>query len=282
MDIRRFNPYVRFCASTRLTSNYPEALKAYDFRLFYVIDGGFTAYFEKEEITVEKGGVLIFPPDTEYRIAVDKFGYSNHIIVNFDLVSDVYGGTANAPVSPGAFCKDKVFSRSTLPPFDRNLHIKDADFCMGELKEMCSEKSTQKPYCAEMLSATMKKLLVELMRKHEAAAGRGGVKENLICRRVKEYVEKNLRSDITNLSVAKSLGYHPYYCNSVFKKHTGTTLHTYIISKKLELAKEYLLVTDMSVSEIGERCGFSNAAYFTECFSKNVGVTPSGYRKKAR
>ena len=46
MDIRAFNPHVRFCSAVWLHSEYEKRARAYDYRLFYVLFGGFTACFE--------------------------------------------------------------------------------------------------------------------------------------------------------------------------------------------------------------------------------------------
>ena len=62
MNIKDFNPCVRFCSLIKLNEDYPKTLKAYDFRLFYVLEGGFTAVFDSDEIiTVSEGGLSFFP-----------------------------------------------------------------------------------------------------------------------------------------------------------------------------------------------------------------------------
>ena len=129
----------------------------------------------------------------------------------------------------------------------------------------------------------MRKVLIsriarEWARRESEPRDSGGV----LCERIKEYIKSSITGEMNNVSVAKKFGYHPYYLNSLFKKKNGTTLHEYITEKRLGYAKELLLSTDLSIAEIGERCGFSGASYFTECFSKRIGVTPSEYRSKAK
>ena len=282
MDIKNFNPYVRFCSTTNIENDYPKTLKAYDFRLFHVLEGGFTAIFDDRKITVQKGSSLIFPPNTAYRLMVDKCGKSKHITVNFDFVTDNYGATAHAPSVPEEYNESEIFSNRILVPFDRIFYLSDTQFCTGTLKEMCREMRSNNLHSQEMASALLKKLLVEFIRKDNSSKKKLDDNSVAICKKIKDCVGENLTGELTNITVAKELGYHPYYINSIFKKVEGVTLHSYIISQKIDLAKYLLLSTNLPIAKISEQCGFSGASYFSECFAKNSGVTPSEYREKSR
>ena len=259
MNIKDFNPCVRFCSQTKINENYPKMLKAYDFRLFHVLEGGFTAVFDSGAIAVSKGETLIFPPNTAYRILVDKYGYSNHIIVNFDFVTDCYEKVAHAPSAVDSFKENEIFSAHSLPPFDRTFYLSDTWFCTSVLKEMCLEKNSDNIYSQEMLSAMFKKLLVELMRKEKQDRKLTNTGGAMLCTRIKSYVDSQLTAGINNVSVASQFGYHPYALNAIFKRNEGITIHSYITAKRLALAKDLLLSTNRSVAEIGETCDiFSN------------------------
>ena len=56
----------------------------------------------------------------------------------------------------------------------------------------------------------------------------------------------------------------------------------YINSKKVALAKDKLLTTDKSVSDIADELGFESIYYFTRFFKKLTGVTPSVFRKSSK
>lgn len=53
----------------------------------------------------------------------------------------------------------------------------------------------------------------------------------------------------------------------------------YLISYRLNSAKQLLLESDFSMTEIAYRCGFSDASYFSKAFRSAVGVSPMEYRK---
>ena len=282
MNIKDFNPFVRFCSLTRIKEDYPKTLKAYDFRLFHVLEGGFTAVFDSKMITVSKGETLVFPPNTAYRILVDKYGYSNHIIVNFDFVTDHYEKVERAPSVVDSFKENEIFSDYSLPSFNQIFYLSNTWFCTTVLKEMCLEKKLNHAYSQEMLSAMLKKLLVELIRKEKSEQKLTNTGRVMLCTHIKNYIDDNLTTGVNNTIVASKFGYHPYAINAIFKKNEGVSIHSYITSKRMELAKGFLLSTDLSVSEISEECGFSSASYFSECFMKNEHITPLTYRKNAR
>lgn len=67
-----------------------------------------------------------------------------------------------------------------------------------------------------------------------------------------------------------------------FKSITGTTIAAYVNERRLRSAKELLLGTDLSISEISEKLGFSSQRYFSTFFKEHTGMTPSAFRTDAQ
>lgn len=67
----------------------------------------------------------------------------------------------------------------------------------------------------------------------------------------------------------------------MFKKYTGSTIHSYILEKKIEFSKQ-LLVQGLSIHEICDCIGFDDPNYFGNVFKKRVGKTPKDYLKNIR
>ena len=68
------------------------------------------------------------------------------------------------------------------------------------------------------------------------------------------------------------------YFGDLVKKETGRTAQEYIQGKLIEVAKQEILGSSRSVSEIAYRLGFQYPQHFTRIFKKSVGCTPTGYR----
>ncbi len=80
---------------------------------------------------------------------------------------------------------------------------------------------------------------------------------------------------------AASLDVHPNYLNTLLKKHTGQNVSTHIRMRLLKEAKMLLLQTDWTLQEIGYSIGFAEQPNFSLFFKKNMGITPTAFRRKA-
>lgn len=74
----------------------------------------------------------------------------------------------------------------------------------------------------------------------------------------------------------------PNYFGDMVKKQTGKTAQEYIQGKVIELAKERILDTDDTVSQIAYSLGFQYPQHFCRLFKKRVGNTPNEYRTQGR
>lgn len=84
--------------------------------------------------------------------------------------------------------------------------------------------------------------------------------------------------DCLGAAVLKSGLTQRRFCD-LFFKHAGTTPNRYIISKRIDLAKELLSLGYLSCREVAEQCGFSDAYYFSKVFKKEVGASPDQYKR---
>ncbi len=97
---------------------------------------------------------------------------------------------------------------------------------------------------------------------------------------VLEYIHQDIERGFTVQELAEVAHVHPNYFIRLFKRHLGVPPIQYITQKKMEKAKQLLITTGSSVSEIAERVGFSDLFYFSKQFKKMTGLTPSEYRKQ--
>ena len=97
---------------------------------------------------------------------------------------------------------------------------------------------------------------------------------------LKNYLEKNSNSIVSNSELANQIYRSPDYCLKLFKREFGTTPYEYQMNNKMIIASSFLEHTKMSISEISEYIGYQNPHYFTSMFKLRVGITPTQYRKK--
>jgi AraC-like DNA-binding protein len=77
---------------------------------------------------------------------------------------------------------------------------------------------------------------------------------------------------------AEELHLSPNYLSDLLKKETGKNGTEHIQLHVTELAKDKLLSSTVSVSEIAYDLGFEYPQYFSKMFKKNTGMTPASYR----
>jgi AraC-like DNA-binding protein len=98
----------------------------------------------------------------------------------------------------------------------------------------------------------------------------------------KRYIELNYRADINLEALAKLTHVNAYHFCHLFKQETGMSPIQYLIRYRVEVAKQYLSTTDLSISEISELVGYKSDTYFQNIFKKMMGMPPGRYRSQAR
>lgn len=68
------------------------------------------------------------------------------------------------------------------------------------------------------------------------------------------------------------------HISRIFSQLEGITIEKYLLLLRMERAKELLIQTELSASEIGDRLGYSSPQSFTTQFGKETGKTPGEYR----
>ncbi|MDR2477430.1 MAG: AraC family transcriptional regulator [Treponema sp.] len=93
------------------------------------------------------------------------------------------------------------------------------------------------------------------------------------------YIAENF--DNPNLSVemaAKEARLNKFYFSRLMKEQTGQTFSEYLSHMRLHRAEQYLVESDMPVTDIAYNCGFNSIATFNRLFKTYTGTSPSAYR----
>jgi AraC-like DNA-binding protein/DNA gyrase inhibitor GyrI len=97
----------------------------------------------------------------------------------------------------------------------------------------------------------------------------------------KVYIHTHLGHVLSLSEVAEAVSYSPFHFHRLFKQHAGETLHSYVKRVRIETATCYLVShSDISITEIAGKFGFSTLANFCRAFQQWHGVSPSQYRHR--
>ncbi len=88
-------------------------------------------------------------------------------------------------------------------------------------------------------------------------------------------------SEFNITDVLKQSGYSEDYVREQFKKETGTHPKNFLANIRIKHAQLLIDIygKSMSLSDISEKCGYNDYAYFSKQFKKHTGLSPSVYLK---
>lgn len=109
------------------------------------------------------------------------------------------------------------------------------------------------------------------------------VSDKRLLEEINEAIEKHMIDSDFNVSMLQDvIGIGGKQLYRKMKAITGRTPVEYIREMRMSRAAELLSQGKFSVSEVMYTVGFSNSSYFSKCFSKEYGMTPTEYMKVKR
>lgn len=102
----------------------------------------------------------------------------------------------------------------------------------------------------------------------------------LSLRQMVGFLQANFHRTIRLEEIAASGAVCRSKCCQLFREKMGTTPMTYLNRYRLEKAREYLLVSQETITEIAHSCGFESSSYFSEQFRRYFGISPREMQKR--
>lgn len=96
---------------------------------------------------------------------------------------------------------------------------------------------------------------------------------------VKDYLDQHYTEKITLDELAGKFFINKFYLTRIFRDEFGTSINSYLAQVRVTHAKQLLRFSDLTVEQIGRRCGIDEPAYFARVFKKVEGVAPGEYRR---
>lgn len=97
-------------------------------------------------------------------------------------------------------------------------------------------------------------------------------------KKVSNYIQDCLDQDVSLSDLADVLNLSQYHFCRLFKQSMGMAPHQYLTRCRIDRAKQLLLTTQLTITEIAFAVGFNNHSSFTRLFRQSVGLTPKQFR----
>jgi AraC-like DNA-binding protein len=98
--------------------------------------------------------------------------------------------------------------------------------------------------------------------------------------RLMEYIEDHLADDFSVSDLSHATGASTAEIASGFRAATGFSPWQFVLLRRVERAKGLLSLTQLAITDVAINCGFSSSQHFATVFKKQVGTTPSAYRRE--
>jgi AraC family transcriptional regulator len=135
-----------------------------------------------------------------------------------------------------------------------------------------------------VVAALVEQLVVRLLRRHANVRRAGGLeltRAGLVDRRVRRAVElmhAHMERELPLEELASAAYLSPFHFARLFKKVTGASPHAYLAALRIERARSLLATTDLSITGIATRVGYSSSSHFSKAFRQSTGLTPRAFR----
>lgn len=129
----------------------------------------------------------------------------------------------------------------------------------------------------QQLSEIHREVFLEYTKRMQKVnSGEAYSKHVLMCL---DLIYNNIYNGIRVQELADKLGLTPQYLSKLFKQEVGVTISDYIMSRRIQAAKNMLKFSDYTPLDIGNYLNFSSHSHFISCFRKHTGMTPRQYRE---
>jgi len=96
--------------------------------------------------------------------------------------------------------------------------------------------------------------------------------------KIENYLQENIENDIVLEDISQHMNLSVVHILRIFKKEFGLPIHSYLLNKKVHLAKE-LLSKNMPIAEVAQMSGFFDQSHLNRSFKRVFQLTPKEYQK---
>jgi AraC-like DNA-binding protein len=223
--------------------------------LVLVVQGRVAYRINGESIAAEKGDLLYIPTGT-VRSA------ENDGTVPHRKYSALFHNT---------------YPQGIVPLFDSNRftkkRISNIDYVAKRFEALHREWQEEKPMYPFIASGILQELAGIASRETES----GGISPTkwLLAEKMQRHIREHYREPLNVSEIAKLVQRSPNYAISLFKEVTGQTPVKYMQQLRIAEARNLLLGTDLTITEIADYLGFYDTSYFYKTFKKVTGLSPS-------
>lgn len=246
-----------------------------DLQFIYVLSGEIEVVTLETVVLLHPGEGVFINKNVVHLVRKKNFCHYNSFVFPDYFLKFYFGSPAGSMV-------DQVTENKNFPIF----YIKDQNenrSVLDTLKKLTDLEQEKTPLYVYEVLTTLCTLWLELCRVvtlPQALYPKNVVEERMTI--FLRYIEQHFSESISLDALAESAHVSKSECLRCFKASLQTAPYQYLMEYRLSKAAELLRSTDVPISEIANRVGFSQVSHFGKCFREKAGMSPSEYRKSKK
>ena len=245
-------------------------------KIVILIDGDLTYYIEGKSYILKPWDILFINKNEIHKPVVNADKYYERIVIwlNPDFIAKYAQGNNNLL---------KCFEVAMKNNYNLlRLNMKSIENIKNLIQDIQSCDNSNE-FGSEILKESLFIQLMVLMNRLFLNSDKNRDIEDIqydkTIEEVLSYINSNLENDLSIDTIASKFFISKYYLMRKFKNQIGSSIHSYVIQKRLILAKS-LISDGLSMSTVCSKCGFNDYSSFVRAFKKAYGVSPSNYNSK--
>ena len=101
-------------------------------------------------------------------------------------------------------------------------------------------------------------------------------------RKVRDYIDSHITGPVLVADLGALIQRSEAHFSRSFKHTFGESPHAFVVRRRVQLAAQYMLTTDASMSDIALQCGFADQAHLCKQFRQATGETPAAWRRASK
>ncbi len=261
-DVIKLNTRCLYAGKLERVKKWQEKLHSHPFcEILFVFSGSGETVIDDRAYPIKKGDIIIYNRGTTHR---ESTSAQSGLEMGFFGITDFH---------INELPKDCLISPSSAPVISTG---EDEERLRFYFDTLVSEAEQEEKYNELIAKYLARLILIDILRLADISEAK--FVTNAIVSRIHSYVDNNFTTITTLDGICSELHVSRYYVSHVFKQYVGRSPMQYITEKRIELAKKLLQETDLTATEIGERCGYFDHALFFKAFKRVSGVTPMAFR----
>ena len=243
------------------------------FELVYVVSGQCTHRLGNEQSLIKAGDFFIIDTGSEHSYINTNKKFE---IINCLFMPDYIDRALVDCPTLADLLSNKVL-RFGVPldicAADRTFH--DDDGTVGRLMhKMMAEYEAKRTGYMELLRCYLTQALVCAVRASENISP----KLHPATQGVIDYLHRHYAEPLSLDAIGKQTGYTAPYISGVFSRDMGMTVRSFLQRLRIEKACSLMDETDLTLSQIAQRVGYTDSKHFADLFRRHKGMSPKAYK----